>query len=151
RAPAPEGRRFDGAALAQRACMDKTIGKFMTPMPHSIGANQTMAEAHVMMRNHGVRHLPVLDGGRMVGIVSERDLHLAETLKHIDPKAVRVDEAMTLDPYAVGPHALLRKVAEEMAERKHGSAVVQQGGKVVGIFTTVDALRALASLLRPAQ
>ena len=127
--------------------MNLTIEAFMTPMPHSIGPDQTLTAAHEMMRNHDIRHLPVLQAGRLVGILSQRDLHLVETLEDVDPDEVTVEEAMTLDPYTVGPRAHVRTVATEMAEHKHGSAVVMRDGRVVGIFTTVDALRALASLI----
>ncbi|HJZ85744.1 MAG TPA: CBS domain-containing protein [Polyangia bacterium] len=127
--------------------MNLTIEAFMTPMPHSIGPDQTLTAAHEMMRNHDIRHLPVLQAGRLVGILSQRDLHLVETLEDVDPNDVTVEEAMTLDPYTVGPRAHLRTVATAMAEHKHGSAVVMRDGRVVGIFTTVDALRALASLI----
>ena len=127
--------------------MELTIDKFMTPMPHSIAPNQTLRAAHQMMRSHGIRHLPVLEGGRLVGILSERDLHLVETLDEVDLDAVTVDEAMTPEPYTVGPHAHLRTVASAMADHKHGSTVILRGGRVIGIFTTIDALRALAALV----
>jgi acetoin utilization protein AcuB len=119
----------------------------MTPSPHSIGREQTLAEAHRAMRTHLVRHLPVLSGGKLVGILSERDLHLVETLRDVNPAQVPVEEAMTADVFTVEPTASLEGIAREMAEHKYGSAVVMERGKVIGLFTTVDALRALASLL----
>jgi acetoin utilization protein AcuB len=81
-------------------------------------------------------------------MVTVRDLHLVETLRDVDPQQVRVEEAMTPYPYVVAPDALLRDVCLEMADRKLGSAVVVSGHKVVGVLTTVDALRALADALR---
>jgi acetoin utilization protein AcuB len=100
-----------------------------------------------MMRTHHIRHLPVLDGGKLVGMVTERDLHLVETLRDVDPREVIVDEAMSNHVYSVDPDIALDVVAETMAEHKYGSAVAIQNGKVVGIFTTNDACRALAELL----
>jgi acetoin utilization protein AcuB len=100
------------------------------------------------MRGHKIRHLPVLEGGRLVGIVTERDLHLIETLRDVDPAQVAVEEAMSEHVYAVEPDAPLDAVATTLSEHKYGSAVVLQNGKVVGIFTTNDACRALAELLR---
>jgi acetoin utilization protein AcuB len=128
--------------------MDPKISDFMTESPHSIAARQTLAAAHRIMRANRIRHLPVLEHGRLVGIVSERDLHMVETLKDVDPETVYVEDAMTPDAFTVGPGASLRTVAAEMAARRHGSAVVMKGDKVIGIFTTVDALRALAALLQ---
>ena len=106
-----------------------------------------MAAAHAMMREHQIRHLPVLRGDQLVGLVSLRDLHLLEALDDVDPDKVRVSEAMTDEPYAVEVGTPLREVALNMGAHKWGSAVVLDGGKVVGVFTTIDAMRALANLL----
>ena len=126
-----------------------TISEFMTPSPHTIGLEQTLEVAHRVMREHQIRHLPVLDSGELVGMLSLRDLHFIETLDADDPAEVTIEEAMTPDPFVVGPGALLDTVAREMAEHKYGSAVVVDKGKVIGVFTTVDALRALAVILAP--
>ena len=110
-----------------------------------------MSQAHELMRAHRIRHLPVLDGGKLVGIVSDRDLHLIETLPDSDPDEVTVDEAMTEDVYAVGLDDPVDAVAERMAARKYGCAiVVGPRGVVEGIFTTVDGMQVLADLLRKA-
>lgn len=119
------------------------VKMYMTAMPHTIGRHQTMNHAHDVMRRLSLRHLPVLDGGKLVGVVTERDLHLMETLKGTDPRNVTVDEAMSPDPYTVSPETPLSTVAREMASHKYGCAIVVEGARVVGIFTTVDALRAL--------
>ena len=72
---------------------EPTIDQFMTRAPHTIGYHQTLATAHRMMRELSIRHLPVLDGGKLVGILSQRDLHFIETLKDVDPDEVPVSEA----------------------------------------------------------
>jgi len=126
--------------------MKATIRKYMTRAPHTIGQEQTLDVAHNVMRQHAVRHLPVLEGGKLVGLLSQRDLHLIETLRDVDPATTTVDEAMTTDVYITGPDAALDEVASQMAEHKYGSAVIVERGKVVGMFTTVDALHALALL-----
>jgi acetoin utilization protein AcuB len=125
-----------------------TVGRFMTPSPHVVTRGKTLAQAHQAMREKGIRHLPVVEGGRLVGLVSQRDLYLLETLKGVDVARETIEEAMTADPIAVPPDAPLEEVAEAMAARKHGSAVVVDRGAVVGIFTTTDALRALVSVLK---
>ena len=106
-----------------------------------------MVLAHRMMHEHHIRHLPVLHEARLVGIVSDRDLNLIETLRDVDPKTVTVEDAMTPNPYVVEPDVGLDEVVSTMAEKKYGCAVVVQHNKVVGIFTTVDACRAFAELL----
>ncbi len=125
-----------------------TVQKYMTTSPHTIGDDQPMALAHRMMREHHVRHLPVLRGSKIVGLVSDRDLNMVETLIDVDPRKVLVSEAMTQDPYVVPPDVALDEVLSTMAEKKYGSAVITQHDKVVGIFTTVDACRAFADLLQ---
>jgi len=125
-----------------------TVQEYMSVAPVVVGSDRTLADAHRLMRERSIRHLPVVDHGRLVGVVSQRDLYLLETLKGVDPGTELVREAMAPDPYAVAPDAPLDEVAAEMAERKYGSAVVVDRGSVIGLFTTVDALRALASVVR---
>jgi acetoin utilization protein AcuB len=124
-----------------------TIDVFMTRAVHTIGTRSVLAEAHRVMNDQGIRHLPVLEGGRLVGMVSQRDLHLIETLKDVDPREVTVEEAMSRDCYVVAPGMPLGPVAEEMGRHKYGSAVIARGAQVLGIFTTTDALRALGAVL----
>jgi len=120
----------------------------MSLRPICIEQDQWMSEAHRLMRKHRARHLPVLNRGALVGIVSAGDLHLLETLREIDPERVRVEEAMTPEPYCVGPDAPLDEVVDVMAANKYGCALVVNSNEVVGIFTTVDALVAFSQLLR---
>jgi acetoin utilization protein AcuB len=119
----------------------------MTPRPAIIAANRTLADAHELMRERRIRHLPVVAGDVLVGMLSQRDLHLLETLKDVDASRVTVDEAMTSSPYSVTPDAPLRSVVETMARNKWGSAVVVERGRVVGLFTATDAMRLLARVL----
>ena len=100
-----------------------------------------------MMREHGIRHLPVLHGGKLLGMLTERDLRLVESLVGVDPTKVTVEDAMSTVVYSVGPESPLNEVVATMGEHKYGSAVVMQNEKVVGIFTTVDVCRAFAELL----
>lgn len=123
------------------------ISKYMTTSPITVGKDQTLAHAHHVLREHKIRHLPVLNGGHLVGIITDRDLNLIETLKDVDPQKVTVEDAMTPDPYSVSPEAMLDEVVAEMAEKKYGSAVIVDNNKVVGVFTTVDAMTAFAELL----
>jgi acetoin utilization protein AcuB len=120
----------------------------MTTSPHTIGVDQPLSQAHAMMSKYKIRHLPVLSGGKLVGVLTDRDLHLVETLKDVDPDKVAVDDAMTPNPYSVTPHQPLDEVAADMAEHKYGCAVVLDNGHVVGMLTTVDLARVLAELLR---
>ncbi|HKO91160.1 MAG TPA: CBS domain-containing protein [Polyangiaceae bacterium] len=124
-----------------------TIQKYMTTTPHTIGSDQTIATASALMNQYRIRHLPVLSGGRLLGVLSDRDIKLIDSFRDVDPTQLQVEEAMTEQPYTVGPEVPLDEVVSTMAEKKYGSAVVVQNHKVVGIFTTVDACQALAELL----
>jgi len=123
--------------------LHQPIRDFMTPAPHSIGRDQPLSLAQERMRGWGIRHLPVLDGGKLVGILSQRDALLIETLRDIDPARVSVEDAMTSDVYLAGPDTPLIEVASAMAEHKYGCVVIMDGPHLAGIFTTVDALRTL--------
>lgn len=118
----------------------------MTPSPHTIGRDQTLARAASAMREHHIRHLPVLSGGHLVGMLTERDVALLETLRGVDPALETVENAMSQDCYAVTPEEPLAGVAQQMATHKYGSAVVTDHGKVVGVLTTVDVCRAFADV-----
>lgn len=124
-----------------------TIQKHMTTSPHAIGVDQPLTTAHAMMKKHEIRHLPVLNGGVLVGIITDRDLSLIETLRDVNPETVTVEDAMSTSVYSVKPETGLDEVVNTMAEHKYGCAVVMQNNHVVGIFTTVDACRTLAELL----
>jgi acetoin utilization protein AcuB len=127
------------------------MSRYMTRQPWTIRKDAKMSQAHGLMRAHRIRHLPVLEGGKLAGIVSDRDLHLIETLPDSDPDEVTVEEAMTQDVYAVGLDDPVDAVAERMAAHKYGCAiVVNRRGGIEGIFTTVDAMQVLADVLRKA-
>ena len=127
-----------------------SVRQFMSAGPTVVSSRLTLVEAHQVMREKGIRHLPVVDEGRLVGVVSQRDLYLLETLKGVDAARELVEEAMSGEPFTVEPEAALDEVALEMATHRHGSAVVVSGGAVVGIFTSTDALKALVAVLRGA-
>jgi|GEM_PF-440274 len=124
----------------------RQICDYMTVAPHSVGLAQSLATAVRRMHEHKMRHLPVLESGSLRGIVSERDVALAESFG-LDPNQVSVEEAMTADPYTVAPHAPLNHVARAMAAHKCVCAVVIEAGELRGVFTTTDAMRALADTL----
>jgi acetoin utilization protein AcuB len=127
------------------------LSRYMSRQPWTIRKTARMSQAHHLMREHHIRHLPVLEAGKLVGLVSERDLHLIETLPDSDPDEVTVEEAMIPEVFAVNEDEPVDAVVEKMADHKWGSAVVlNRHGGVEGIFTTVDALQAFAEVLRRA-
>jgi len=130
--------------------MAPIVRDHMTLLPSTIDASESISAAHQQMRAHDIRHLPVLDNGELVGIVTARDLQILECFKQVDQLATPVRSAMTRDPYTVAEDASLEDVVHAMALHKHGSALVVRGSRVIGIFTAIDALRVLSDFLHRA-
>lgn len=125
-----------------------TIRHFMTAAPETIGADLNLGQARDRMFQLNARHLPVLENGELVGILSDRDISLIDSVFG-DLTRLQVRQAMTAQPFTCGPEAHLHAVAAEMAAHKYGTAIVvdrDHPGHVLGLFTTTDALRALAQL-----
>ncbi len=126
------------------------VGEVMSPQAHTIRADEKLDTAKDMLKRFGVRHLPVLDGGRLVGVLSNRDIALATSLVGGNSNRTSVEDACTQEVYVTHPDSNLATVAQEMAEKKYGCTVVTDpNDTVVGIFTTTDACRALAQVLSP--
>lgn len=123
------------------------IRDVMTASPHTVGSDEKLSVAHVLMKEHDLRHLPVLRGDELIGILTQRDLYFIERMAGVDPKLDVVGDAMNPEVYTTTADAHVRDVAKEMAENRYGCAVVLEHGHVVGVFTTTDALRHLADVL----
>ncbi len=124
-----------------------TVDRYMTTTPVTISVGDTLAHAQKVMQEGRFRHLPVLDGELLAGMLTERDVQLIASLDGADLRMLTASDAMTTSPWSVSPHASLDEVVSEMAEKKYGSALVVDNGRVVGIFTAIDALEAFAELL----
>ena len=124
-----------------------TVRDHMSASPHTLGDEQSLAKANELMHEYHIRHVPVLRGGKLLGVLSDRDLKLIESFPNIDLNKVTVSEAMTPDPYAVTADTPLSQVAREMAQHKYGCAIVMDNNKVAGVLTTVDMCKALADIL----
>lgn len=124
------------------------VHKYMTTSPITIGHDQKIVKAEEVMHANRIRHLPVLKGGKFTGILTDRDIKFVQGLRDLDANTLVVDDVVREQAFTVDAESPLDQVASEMAELKVGSAIVTQNGKLVGIFTTVDAMQALAELLR---
>ncbi len=122
------------------------ISRYMTAQPWTIASDQSLLDAHALMHEHGIRHLPVVDHGKLVGIVSDRDLRIAEAVG--GSYLARLADTMTDPVFAVTPATPVDEVVRTMSERKYGAAVITRNdGSIDGIFTMVDACRAFADVL----
>ncbi len=124
------------------------VHKYMTTSPVTIGNDQKIEKAEQIMKENNIRHLPVLKGGKFAGILTDRDIKFVQGLHDLDLDKLVVDDVAREQAFIVESESPLDQVAAEMADQKVGSAIVMQNGKLVGIFTTVDAMRALSELLR---
>lgn len=113
----------------------------MSPFPWSIAADASLDEAQVAMDKHGVHHLPVKEGHRLVGVLAVRDvLHARGSRK-------RVGEACRPDPLIVDMETPLDRVLTRMAELRQDCALVVKDERLAGIFTTTDVCRSYAEHL----
>ena len=121
----------------------------------TIGASDTLSTAEDIMRLGGVRHIPVVRRGRLVGVVSERDL-LRVSLSNLNESGtderraflhvLEIERAMSTPPVVVEPFISVDKAALLMAENKIGCLPVVDGGTLVGMLTETDLLTSFAGL-----
>ena len=122
------------------------IEEHMSEFPCFASGKTSVKEADEFMQKMGFRHLPIVEHGKVVGVVSERNLKQAKL--HAQSSDLTLDDVMTRDPFCVTVGTPLSTVAKAMAKQKVGSAVITDtDGKVIGIFTNTDGMRILGSLL----
>lgn len=124
------------------------IRHFMTRQPHAVEAGETVQNAGKMMTELGVRHLPVMENEKVTGIISDRDIKMVFSLIEETPNLFLVKDISYENPYTADIETPLKSVVMEMADKSYGSAIIVQNQKLAGVFTTVDACRALTSLLK---
>ncbi|MFN4070984.1 MAG: CBS and ACT domain-containing protein [Thermus caldifontis] len=109
----------------------------------------TLEEAYRLLLEKGIRHLPVVEEGRLVGIITDRDIRLATS--HLNPRGpcpgcTQVAEVMTAKVVTAHPLDPVEEAARVMRQRKIGSLPVLEDGALVGIVTGIDLLDALLKL-----
>jgi acetoin utilization protein AcuB len=124
------------------------VKNIMTPKPIAIEPNKAVYAALLLMYEHDIRRLPVIENGRVVGIISDRDikqivgrplLGREETGK--EDLNCNVSEVMTRDVIMVDQDADIREAIELMAENKiSGLPVVDHDEKLVGVVSSIDVL-----------
>jgi len=118
------------------------IGKHMTAQPWAVQIDDSVGVARQMLVEREIRHLPVLDAGELVGMVTERDLATAT-----ERVGAVVGDVMT-SATPVEQETPLDEVLAHMLDARRDAVVVTEGGRVVGIFTAMDAVRLLRERLR---
>lgn len=125
--------------------MTPSLRAAMTTHPHSIRLDETVQTARRKMSELGVRHLPVLSAGSLRGVVSDRDLKMVRG----DGRDVVLEDICVDDPVTVDVDTNVFVVASLLADKRVGSVLVTEDGRLIGIFTTTDACRVLSELLAP--
>ena len=121
------------------------VQDIMTSPVQFIAPNVTLQNAYQMMQEKGIRHLPVLDNGRLVGVITDRDLRLATSALSPAPfsPGANVSAVMSRTPLTAAPSDPVEDAARTMRERKIGCLPVDDNGRLVGIITGLDLLDAL--------
>lgn len=123
------------------------VRHFMSSAVHRLSPKDPLAEAFALVEEHGVRHFPIVDRDAVVGILTLSDLAVIDSTLALDHNSARVGEVMTRDPYCVDAELSVGAISREMSRRRIGSALVTESGKLVGVFTATDAVRALGVLI----
>jgi acetoin utilization protein AcuB len=116
----------------------------MTSNPTYVKPDHTLAAAKAVMDAEDIRHVPVVDRGRLVGILTDRDLQ--RHWGYLD--TTRVDAAMVANPVTAKPDMSIETAALLLTANRVRSLPVVDGEKLVGIITTTDMLGALLDVLQ---
>lgn len=124
-----------------------SVGDFMTRELVTVNEGDDLALAESMLRLGGIRHLPVVRQGQLVGLVTHRDL-LRSAMSR-DRRSTTAGDIMTRDPEAVRPSTSLVRAARLMLEKKFGCLpVVERDNRLVGIITESDFVRFAADVVQ---
>lgn len=121
--------------------MSKTVRDVMTPSPTAIASDEEVVEAARRLVSENVGSLPVVDGDRVVGMVTDRDLVIRVLAKDLDPHLVRVSEVCSENPVTVGPDEELDTALARMAKEQVRRLPVVEDGRLVGILAQADVAR----------
>ena len=128
-----------------------TVRDLMTERPDTVAPTTALRVVLAKLNNHGCRHLPVVDGDELVGIITDRDVRLAVNSPVLREDhdlnreevldAIEAQSCMTPEPVSVTPQTPAREAADLLRLYKFGGLPVLDAGRLVGIVTTTDFLR----------
>ena len=132
------------------------VREIMVESVLTVEPEQTLRDALELLQSKHIRQLPVVENGRLVGIITDRDIKRASPsiLSHIDQEeydrvldSTKVRQLMTREPLTAAPDTPLKTALKVFITKKVGSLPVVANGKVVGIVTQIDLLRVLYNML----
>lgn len=121
------------------------VKNHMSPNPFTVAPQASVDQALALMREHGIRHLPVLDQGRLVGMVTDNELRSAWFPSLLSDLSVK--DLMARDPLTVDSEETIYQAARLLNNLKLTGLPVMEDGRVVGIITLSDVLKVLVTLL----
>lgn len=123
------------------------VSEYVTPNPVTVSPDTSLQDIIELLKNYEIRHLPVIEDNRPIGIISTRDIKMLE--KHNNALSLLARDIMTPSPYTISPDTPLERAAFDLSNYKIGSAlIIDQDNSLTGIFTTTDALNALIEVIR---
>ena len=132
-----------GAAGLPRGIIMETT-KRMTSKVISVGPHEKLSQVRALMNSGNFRHVPVVEEGKLIGILSDRDIR--SHAGHLESTCASA--AMTANPVSVDPTTTVEEAARLMLRLKISAVPVVEDGKPVGILTTSDILRAFIEVQR---
>lgn len=132
------------------------VGDVMTREVVTVRADQTLRGILGLIQRHRIRNIPVVDGDKVVGIVTDRDIKratpslLSGVVQEDYDKVLNgttAAQVMTRNPYTVTPSMGLKDAVKVLIDRKYGALPVVEAGKLVGIVSAIDLLRAFHQFL----
>lgn len=120
-----------------------TLAGAMTPFPYSVTLESSLVEANNMMVKHQIHHLPVMSGGKIYGVITQRDIDAIQNLvlDISSNEVLEVRHAYIAKPFIVDINEPLENVLLTMADKHIGAAVITKHRKLAGVFTFIDACR----------
>ena len=118
------------------------VRELMTKQPTTVEPDAKLGEVATLMKQEDCGSIPVVEGGRLVGIVTDRDIVVRGLASGKDPKNQRVSEVMSADPVSIGPDEDVTAAEKVMGDRQIRRLPVVEKGKLVGIIVTAQIARA---------
>lgn len=126
-----------------------TLKAAMTPFPYSVQLETTLTAVRKLIQDHKIHHIPVMNSGEIVGVITGGDVEAREKMVNGDnEQSLEVLHVHMSKPYIVDINEPFENVLLTMADKHIGATVITKHGKLVGVFTYIDACRYFGEYLQ---